>query len=133
MDVAAAFVQLMDDVGVGPRFQALTLEAEGPVDRAIVTLDRPARDRLFEIVSATPSARDDSLVGVLVEADFESNTARLRTTGASTSRFASRPSSPKASKKGCGARRSSAENSAMTRRPWRHGRYACDASFAAIS
>ena len=47
----------------------------------MVTLDRPARDRLFEIVSAAPSARDDSLVGVLVEADFESNTARLRTTG----------------------------------------------------
>jgi hypothetical protein len=47
----------------------------------MVTLDRPARDRLFEIVSAVPSARDDSLVGVLVEADFESNTARLRTTG----------------------------------------------------
>ncbi len=81
VDVAAALVQLMDDVGVGPRFQALTLEAEGPADRTIVTLDRPARDRLFEIVSATPSARDDSLVGVLVEADFESNTARLRTTG----------------------------------------------------
>ncbi|MBA3838995.1 MAG: hypothetical protein H0X55_01660 [Thermoleophilaceae bacterium] len=31
-------------------------------------------------MSAAPSARDDSLVGVLVEADFESNTARLRTT-----------------------------------------------------
>jgi len=65
VDVAAAFVQLVDDVGVGPRFQALTLQAEGPTERMIVTLDRPARDRLFEIVSATPSARDDSLVGVL--------------------------------------------------------------------
>ncbi len=81
VDVAAAFVQLMDDVGVGPRFQARTLEAEGPVERTIVTLDRPARVRLLEIVSATPSARDDSLVGVLVEADFESSTARLRTAG----------------------------------------------------
>jgi len=65
VDVAAAFVQLVDDIGVGSRFQALKLEAEGPAERTTVTLDRPARDRLFEIVSATPSARDDSLVGVL--------------------------------------------------------------------
>jgi len=71
----------LDDVGVGLRFQALTLEAEGPAKRTIVMLDRPARNRLFEIVSATTSARDDRLVGVLVEADFESNTARVRTTG----------------------------------------------------
>jgi hypothetical protein len=32
-------------------------------------------------VSAPPRARDDSFVGVLVEADFEKNTARLRTAG----------------------------------------------------
>ena len=81
MYVAEAFVRLVDDVGVGSRFRSLTLEEEGPAGRKMVTLDRPARDRLFEIVSAAPSARDDSLVGVLVEADFESNTARLRTTG----------------------------------------------------
>jgi len=81
VDVAEAFVRLVDDVGVGSRFQSLTLEEEGPAGHKMVTLDRPARDRLFEIVSAAPSARDDSLIGVLVEADFESNTARLRTTG----------------------------------------------------
>jgi len=119
-DVAEAVVRLADGVGVGSRFQALKLEAEGPAERTTVTLDRPARDRLFEIVSATPSARDDSLVGVLVEADFESNTAHHR--GASASRFASRPSSPTAFRKGYAARRSSSEKSATTRRPWRHGR-----------
>lgn len=81
VDVAEAFVRLVDDVGVGSRFRSLTLEEDGPAERKTVTLDRLARDRLFEIVSAAPSARDDSLVGVLVEADFESNTARLRTTG----------------------------------------------------
>jgi len=81
VDVAEAFVRLVDDVGVGSRFRSLTLEEEGPAERRMVTLDSPARDRLFEIVSAAPNARDDSLVGVLVEANFESNTARLRTTG----------------------------------------------------
>ncbi|MEJ7656825.1 MAG: hypothetical protein WKF33_07335 [Thermoleophilaceae bacterium] len=81
VDVAEALVWLVDDVGVGSRFRSLTLEEEGPAGRKMVTLDRPARDRFFEIVSAAPSARDDSLVGVLVGADFESNTARRRTTG----------------------------------------------------
>jgi hypothetical protein len=81
LDVAEAFVRLADDVGVGTRFAALMLEEDRPGGRRSVTLDRPARDRLFETVSAAPRARDDSLIGVLVEADFESNTARLRTAG----------------------------------------------------
>jgi len=81
LDVAEAFVRLADDVGVGTRFQALVLEEDPPSARTSVQLDRPARDRLFAVVSAAPSARDDSLIGVLVEADFESNTARLRTAG----------------------------------------------------
>jgi hypothetical protein len=41
VDVAEAFVQLVDDVGVGSRFQSLTLEEEGPAGRKMVTLDRP--------------------------------------------------------------------------------------------
>lgn len=81
LDVAEAFVRLADDVGVGTRFAALTLEEEHPAGHKSVTLDRPARERLFKIVSAAPSSRADSLIGVLVEADFESNTARLRTRG----------------------------------------------------
>ena len=80
-DVAEAFVRLADDVGVGTRIEAVTFQEGTSVRGKCVTLDRPARDRLFEIVSAAPQARDDSLIGVLVEADFESNTARLRTTG----------------------------------------------------
>jgi len=81
LDVAEAFVRLADDVGVGTRFAAVMLEEERPAGRRSVKLDRPARDRLFTVVSAAPTARDDSLIGVLVEADFESNTARLRTAG----------------------------------------------------
>ena len=88
----------------------------------MVTLDRPARDRLFEIVSAAPSARDDSLVGVLVEADFESNTARLRTTGGQ--RIALRFETELADSIQEGLRRQSEfrGESAMTRRPWGLGR-----------
>jgi len=80
LDVAEAFVRLADDLGVGSRFSALVLEegaAHAP-DRRVI-LDRTSRDHLFEAISAGPDARQDSLVGVLVEADFERNTARLRT------------------------------------------------------
>ena len=121
VDVAEAFVRLVDDVGVGSRFQSLTLEEEGPAGRKMMTLDRSARDRLFEIVSATPSARDDSLVGVLVEADFESNTARLRTTGGQ--RIALRFETELADSIQEGLRQSEFRGeSAMTRRPWGLGR-----------
>ena len=122
MDVAEAFVRLVDDVGVGSRFRSLTLEEEGPAGRKMVTLDRSARDRLFEIVSAAPSARDDSLVGVLVEADFESNTARLRTTGGQ--RIAISFETEFADRIQEGLRRQSEfrGESAMTRRPWGLGR-----------
>jgi hypothetical protein len=80
-DVAEAFVRLADEIGVGTRFAALMLEEDTPGGRKCVTLDRPARDRLCKVASAPPHSRDDSLIGVLVEADFESNTARLRTAG----------------------------------------------------
>jgi hypothetical protein len=41
VDVAEAFVRLVDDVGVGSRFRSPTLEEEGPAGRKMVTLDRP--------------------------------------------------------------------------------------------
>jgi len=78
-DVAEAFVRLADDVGVGARFTALQLDADGGSPG--VTLDRVARDRLDQFASSAPPARDDSLIGVLFEANFETNTARLRTPG----------------------------------------------------
>jgi hypothetical protein len=80
LDVAEAFVRLADDLGLGSRFSELILEdAALPAPHRRVTLDRASRDRLFQAISAGPDARQDSLVGVLVEADFERNTARLRT------------------------------------------------------
>jgi len=78
-DVAAAFVRLADEVGVGSRFTALLLEDDD--GRPLVTIDRQARDRLDHFASNPPPARDDSLIGVLFEANFEKNTARLRTPG----------------------------------------------------
>lgn len=79
-DVAEAFYKLADDLGVGTRFSAVVLEERSPhAGNGQVKIDRAARDRLYEAVTQRPDARDDSVVGVLVEADFEKNTARLRT------------------------------------------------------
>lgn len=78
-DVAEAFVRLADAVGVGTRFTALLLEDDD--GSPPVTLDGAARDRLDHLASSAPPTRDDHLIGVLFEANFEKNTARLRTAG----------------------------------------------------
>lgn len=78
-DVAGAFVKLADGVGVGSRYDAVSFETDiqGVPERIVV--DAPARQRLSEVAEqAAPEARADTLVGVLVEADFERFTARLR-------------------------------------------------------
>jgi len=78
-DVAEALVQLVDEIGVGSRFSALTLTALGRGGTPEIVLDADARDRLRGVMMLAPETRDDSLIAVLVEADFEANTARLRT------------------------------------------------------
>ncbi len=42
-------------------------------------MDATARRRLGEVVKGSPTARADTLVGTLFEADFESRSAKLRT------------------------------------------------------
>lgn len=79
VDVADALVQLADEVGIGSRFDALLLEEDRLQAQTTVTLDRAARDRLFKVVSSAPEPREEGLIAVLVEADFENHTARLRT------------------------------------------------------
>lgn len=77
--VARAFVTLADRVGVGGRYEAVTFETDvdGAPERVVV--DAAARERLFEVAEQDlPEPRADTLVGVLVEADFEHLTARLR-------------------------------------------------------
>lgn len=78
-DVAAAFVKMMDQIGLGSRYEAVTFDTDVHEAPPGVTLDVPARDRLERVAAkASPEVRPDTLVGVLVEADFESFSARLR-------------------------------------------------------
>jgi hypothetical protein len=79
-ELAAAVAQLATELGIGDRNSALTLvdetEADAPPRRAIV--DIAVRDRMQRLSVGSAWLRDDTLVGVLVEADFEQHTARLR-------------------------------------------------------
>jgi hypothetical protein len=84
-DVADVFVRMADEIGVGRRFDAITFERADQRRHVTARLDAPRRNQLCEIARPEPRAEDDTVVGVLVEADFESLTARLRTaTGAKT-------------------------------------------------
>lgn len=80
--IAQAVLDLADGMKVGERYESLTfvVAANGQPERR-VRLDRAARDRLRTYVATAPpsSSREDDVVGVLVEADFEKRTARLRT------------------------------------------------------
>jgi len=78
-DVVDSFIQLAEELDIGSRFETLTLETGGVMAKRTVRLDRTVRDRLVASRTRPPDSRDDSLVAVLVEADFEAGTARLRT------------------------------------------------------
>lgn len=78
--VAAAFVKLAEQVGLGSRYEAVTFDTDVPNAPAAVRLDAAAKARLERVaVEVSPEVRADTLVGVLVEADFEDFTAELRT------------------------------------------------------
>jgi len=79
--VARALLDLAESVQVGDRYDALTLDyrPDGALGHRAVGVDRVVVERLRETVRRDKDrVRDDSLVGTLVEADFERNTARLR-------------------------------------------------------
>lgn len=77
--VAAAFVRMAEQVGLGSRYEAVTFDTDVPNAPAAVTLDAAAKERLERVAAkASPEIRADTLVGVLVEADFEEFTAELR-------------------------------------------------------
>ena len=82
--VVGALVDLAKSVRLGQRYDDVSFALEEPSEPAPVkprkvTLDAAAVERLRESVErGSPPLRDDSLYGVLVEADFEKNTARLR-------------------------------------------------------
>lgn len=80
--IAKALVELAERLRIGDRYDALTLEAKTNHRRREVHVDGQVRQRLRTYVDSVPQvpARAEALVGVLVEADFERRTARLRTT-----------------------------------------------------
>jgi hypothetical protein len=80
--LAEAVLELADRLYIGERYDAVTIEArsERPRTRRVARIDHDVRARLREVVddsTFTPVHRD-TVVGVLVEADFERCTARLR-------------------------------------------------------
>ena len=80
--VAEALLDVADRLHVGERYEAIEFSttANGHPGRT-VRVDRRVRDALRAYVQTTAmvAVRSDELTGVLVEADFEKRTARLRT------------------------------------------------------
>jgi hypothetical protein len=79
VDVAEAFVKLADDLGIGTKYDSLTFERVDRATAAPIILNRTKRNRLHAAVVRAERSHAHVLVGVLVEADFERHTARLRT------------------------------------------------------
>ena len=78
-EATTALVQLAKDLDIGERYDALALTQPGDVPHEAV-LDRTTRERLSGAApKRTRSDDEETLVGTLYEADFEKNTARLRT------------------------------------------------------
>lgn len=75
--LAEAIADLADDLGVGDRNEAVRLEPSTPVRRPVV-IDGAVRARMRAASEKKPPERDDVVVGMLVEADFEKFTARLQ-------------------------------------------------------
>lgn len=78
-EATAALCQLAEDLDIGERYETLSLTQPGDVIREAV-MDAAARSRLSAAVQRrTRRGEGETLVGILYEADFEKNTARLRT------------------------------------------------------
>lgn len=78
-ETTVALSQLAEDLDIGERYETLTLTQPGDSPREAV-LDTAARTRLsVPVQRRTRSDEDGKLVGVLYKADFEKNTARVRT------------------------------------------------------
>jgi hypothetical protein len=80
--VAKALLELADGMHVGDRYEAIVFSGSrrGALDTK-TRVDGSVRSHLRAYVDSAPAApmREDALMGVLVEADFEKRTARLRT------------------------------------------------------
>jgi hypothetical protein len=79
-DVATAFVDWVDDLGIGTRYESLQIDHRSRQGTTSATLNLETRARLQKTAASPhPPHRTDRIVGRLVEADFERDTARLRT------------------------------------------------------
>jgi hypothetical protein len=82
-ELAAAVATLGDELGIGQRNRRLHLgdaDLANPrhTPRNNVVINAEVRTRMRRIATAPRPAQDDTVVGKLVEADFEHNSARLR-------------------------------------------------------
>lgn len=81
-ELAAAIARMATELGIGDRNTAITIadQSTGHNDRATrqVRIDATVRQRMQEISSPDARSNQGTLVGLLVAADFESNSARLR-------------------------------------------------------
>jgi hypothetical protein len=78
IDVASALAQLTTELGIGQRYDAIELGDEQG-GRPPVRVDSTQCLRLTRLTTVEPSIREATVVGLLVEADFERMTARVRT------------------------------------------------------
>ncbi len=80
IELAAAVAQMAAELGIGDRNASITL-SDGDPSNALTrqaTIDAGVRERMQRLSERRPTAKDDTVVGVLFEADFEGNTAKLR-------------------------------------------------------
>lgn len=77
-ELAAAVAQLADELGIGERTQLLTIGEPDP-SRPSATIDQLVRQQMRQLSRDLAVHREDAVVGTLFEADFERQTARLRT------------------------------------------------------
>jgi hypothetical protein len=81
-ELAAAVAQLAAELGIGDRNTSIVLTDESAARAGSspqrATIDATVRERMQKIIARPPESKDQTLVGILVEADFEVNTARLR-------------------------------------------------------
>lgn len=81
-DVAHALTQLYDEIGIGTRYDRLTISSSGNGRNRELVLNPRNRQRIARIAEDPNVQRsNDNVVGTLVEADFERRTARLRSSG----------------------------------------------------
>jgi hypothetical protein len=78
--IARALLQMQKNVGVGTRHDAIAfIEQPNTRNERVTRLDAAARDRMRGYLSSAAMTESDEVIsGVVFEADFEANTARLR-------------------------------------------------------